>query len=134
MTKSMKMAGMECQKGSPFKSKRVLPMVRWVIPVIPKQDPPSAVQLRSDGKGPLAPVQAERTKDFKAPADSTDRRNTLGKLLCWGFVLQGLSRALVELSGNRTEFRLTVCRHIEAAREVLSKKSVGVFVAAALPG
>jgi len=98
---------MECQQGSPFKSKRVLPMARWVIPVIPKQDPPSAVQPRSDRKGPLAPVQAERTKDCKAPVVSIDRCNTGFKFLCRGLVLQGFSRPLVELACDGTEFGLT---------------------------
>jgi hypothetical protein len=31
---------------------------------------------------------------------STDRRNTLRKLLCWGLVLQGLAGAFVQLPGN----------------------------------
>jgi hypothetical protein len=39
-------------------------------------------------------------------AGSTDRRNTLCELLCWGLVLQGLSRSLVELSGNCAELCL----------------------------
>lgn len=62
-----------------------------------------------------------------------DRRNTLGKPLCWCFVLQGLSRALVELSRYGTEFCLAIGRHIDAAREVLAQKAIGVLLAAPLP-
>ena len=36
----------------------------------------------------------------RADADSTDRRNTPGKFLCWRLILQGLSRPLVDLSGD----------------------------------
>jgi hypothetical protein len=40
------------------------------------------------------------------PVDSTDRCNTLLKFLCWGLILQGLSRALVKLARNGAEFGL----------------------------
>ena len=53
-----------------------------------------------------------------------DRRNTLGKPLCGFFVLQGLSRALVELSRYGTESCLAIGRHIDAAWEVLAQKAI----------
>jgi hypothetical protein len=43
---------------------------------------------------------ADRTFRRNGGVASTDRRNTLRKLLCWGLVLQGLAGAFVQLPGN----------------------------------
>ena len=44
----------------------------------------------------------------KWAAGSTDRCNTLGELLCWRLVEQGLSRSLVELPRYGVELGLAV--------------------------
>jgi hypothetical protein len=41
-------------------------------------------------------------------ASSTDRCNTLGELLSWRLIEQGLSRPLIELSCDGAELGLTV--------------------------
>lgn len=64
---------------------------------------------------------------------STDRCNTSFKFLRWRLVMQGLSRSLVKLASDGAEFGLAKARYINAFREVLSEKSVGIFVATALP-
>lgn len=66
-------------------------------------------------------------------AVSTGRCNTGFKFLCWGLVLQGLSGAFVELACNGAEFSLTKAWYINALGEVLSEKTVGIFVTASLP-
>lgn len=67
------------------------------------------------------------------PVISTGRCNAGFRFLCWGLVLQGLSRALVELPGGCAEFGLAEARCINAFGEVLPEATVGIFVAASLP-
>ena len=61
------------------------------------------------------------------------RCNTGFKFLCWGMVLQGFSGPLVKLACDSAEFGLAKTGYINAFREILSEKAVGVFIAAALP-
>lgn len=62
---------------------------------------------------------------------SIDRCNTGCKVLRWRLAAQGLSRSLVELASDGAEFGLAKARYINAFRDVLSEKSVGIIVAIA---
>ena len=64
---------------------------------------------------------------------STGCCNTRLKFLCWGLILQGLSRPLVELASDCAQLCLAKARCINALREVLAKKSIGVFITPSLP-
>ena len=64
---------------------------------------------------------------------STGCCNTRLKFLCWGLILQGLSRPLVELASDCAQLCLAKARYINAFREVLAKKSIGVFITPSLP-
>ena len=64
---------------------------------------------------------------------STGCCNTRLKFLCWGLILQGLSRPLVELASVCAQLCLAKARYINAFREVLAKKSIGVFITPSLP-
>src|SRR5258707_677911 len=66
-------------------------------------------------------------------AGSTGRRNTGVKSLCWGFKLQGLTGAFVELTSHFVQRGLRVHRQVGALWKVLSQQAVGVFVRPALP-
>jgi hypothetical protein len=62
---------------------------------------------------PLPPLRSGHPSPGLRPqraVGSTDRGNTLCKLLCWRLVLQGFSWTLVKLSRNRTEFGLRIHR------------------------
>lgn len=75
----------------------------------------------------------KRSKMRDCPANSTDRCNTLRKLLRWRLILQGLSRAFIQLSGNRAQLGLAMYRQISAFWKILPQQAVGIFVWAALP-
>lgn len=61
------------------------------------------------------------TKVSYAAVVSAGRSNTGLKFLCWCLILQGHSRALVELAGDCTRFGLAKARYIIAFWEVLSE-------------
>ena len=46
----------------------------------------------------------------EGPAISTGRCNTGLKFLCWGLILLGLSRPLIELAGDCAQFGLAMGR------------------------
>jgi len=83
---------------------------------------------------PKAAIGAAAANGSFVPVDSMDRRNTLLELLRRSLVLQGFSWPFIELSGDGAEFGLAVGGHVDAAREVLAQKPVGVLVASSLPG
>jgi TfoX/Sxy family transcriptional regulator of competence genes len=66
---------------------------------------------------------ARKLNFFKTPpalsVDSTDRRNTLSKLLSWGLILQGLAWSFVELACNRAQFSLRMNREIGSSGQIL---------------
>ena len=66
-------------------------------------------------------------------AGSPVRRNTGIESLCWGFVFQGLTWPLIELTRGFVQISLRVYRQVGSFREVLPQQSIGVLVGAALP-
>ena len=58
----------------------------------------------------------------------------MGKPFGWGLPVERLSWPVVEFVGNSLEVLRRLTREIESFREVLPEQSVGVLVAAALPG
>ena len=89
----------------------------------------------------VTPFKGLASTDFNPAPDrplcavgSTDRCNTLGELLRWGLIEQGLSWPFVELSGDGAELGLAVQGQVGARGQILAQQPVGVFVGAALPG
>jgi hypothetical protein len=62
------------------------------------------------------------------PADSTDRRNTCGKLFCWRIVAQSFSQSFIKPSRDGNEMVLVYFGQIHAFREVLSQQSVDLLI------
>jgi hypothetical protein len=83
--------------------------------------------------GSKQPFAARFINVSSAGVVSTGRCNTRLKFLCWGLILQGLSRPLVELASDCAQLCLAKARYINAFREVLAKKSIGIFVTPSLP-
>ncbi len=64
----------------------------------------SDVQMKELGE--IVETGPDPAVDGVPAAGSTDRRNTLGKFLCWRLVLQGLARPFVQLTCDRAELCL----------------------------
>jgi TnpA family transposase len=90
-----------------------------------------AAQNTNSQIGLIAAVSCAKHEGRLCGVVSTDRCNTGFKFLCWGLVLQGLSRPLVKLACDGAEFGLTKARYVSAFWEVLAQKSVGIFIAPA---
>ncbi len=58
---------------------------------------------------------------------STDRRNTLGKVLSFGSILQGVAGSFVQLSCDSIQLGLRVEGQIGSEGQILPEQSVGVL-------